>query len=215
MTEPVVAEAGNSPRSDWRRNMVFATVVVGAVLIGATLRLPRASAGFYVVGFVLAAVWVVASLIHGSIPWWGDAMSRPAQIGLGVLFGGLTFGVFVVGAVVGRHISFLAGPIDNVLSKADAGPVVAVLTLALVNGVAEELFFRGVLVDAIGDRWTWTIALVVYIAVTAVGGNTALAVAALVMGVVFVGERAVTRGIAASIVTHVVWSTLIILFLPR
>lgn len=198
-----------------QRATVWVAVVAGAALIAATLRLPRGSGAFYAAGFALAVVWIVAAVFFGPIQWWGDVPTRREQALLGVVGGGLTFAVFLAGAAIGRHISLLAGPIDSVLGKADAGPVIAVLALALVNGFAEELFFRGALVDVMPARAALVASTAVYIAVTAVAGNTALVLAAAVMGTVFAVERRISRGLVAPILTHLVWSTLIILFLPR
>jgi len=201
---------------DQRRRRVIATVAVvaGAALVGATLRLPRGSAGFYAAGFTLAAVWVIAAIACGDVRR-PSAPGRRFDLTLGVIVGVVTFIGFVIAAEIGQHISILAGPINSLLEKADAGPVIAVLALALVNAVAEELFFRGVLVDAIGGRWAAALSVVVYVAVTAVAGNTALTIAALVMGVVWTAQRIYTNARTASIVTHLVWSTLMILALPR
>ena len=62
----------------------------------------------------------------------------------GVL-GGAAFGAFLLASVIGRHLPVISGALDTVLEKADAGPVALVLSIALVNAVAEELFFRGAL----------------------------------------------------------------------
>jgi membrane protease YdiL (CAAX protease family) len=140
---------------------------------------------------------------------------RRFDVTVGLVVAAVSFIAFVVAAAIGRHISVLAGPIDDLLAKADTGPVIAVLALALVNAVAEELFFRGVLVDAVGGRRAAVVSVLVYVAVTAVAGNTALTIAAFVMGVVWTVERLYTNARTASIVTHVVWSTLMILALPR
>ena len=137
------------------------------------------------------------------------------DLAIGVAVGGAMFGVFVLGAEIGRHISVLAGPIDSVLRKADGGSMAFVITLALVSGVAEELFFRGALLAVVPVRHAAVISVLIYVAVTAVAGNTALTIAAIVMGAVFALERVVTGGLVASITTHVVWSTLMILALPR
>ena len=59
------------------------------------------------------------------------------------------------------------------------------------------------------------ISFVLYVVVTALVGNTALTVAAIVMGVVLTGERWVTGALFAPIATHVVWSALVIVALPR
>lgn len=195
--------------------VVWTALVLGAVLIAATLRLPRGSTGFYLAGFALAAVWVAGAAVSGPIQLVGRSMPWTNQLAIGVVLGGLTFALFLGGADIGRQISVLAGPIENVLGKADAGSLAAVLTLALVNAVAEELFFRGALLKVLPARHALVGSIVIYLAVTAVAGNTALAVAALVMGVIFAIERLITGSVMASIVTHVTWSTLIILFLPR
>lgn len=204
-----------APPDQRRRRIVAAiAVVAGAALVGATLRLPRGGLGFYIAGYALAGVWVVAAIVLGDVHRLSWAR-RHFDLVLGVVAGVVSFGGFVVAAEIGRQISVLAGPIESLLSKADTGSVIAVLALALVNGVAEELFFRGVLVDAIGGRRAAVLSLVIYVAVTAVAGNTALTLAALVMGVVWTAERVYTGARTASITTHIVWSTLMILALPR
>lgn len=196
------------------QTVVVIAIVIGASLIAATLRVPRNGTAFYACGFTAAAVWTVAAWLCRPIQWMrGGEMSRDLAIGVAV--GGAMFGVFVLGAEIGRNISLLAGPIESVLRKADGGSMAFVITLALVSGVAEELFFRGALLAILPVRRAAVLSVVVYVAVTAVTGNTALTVAAIVMGTVFAIERAVTGGLAASITTHVVWSTLMILALPR
>ena len=193
----------------------MAALIVGAALIGATLRVERGSATFYVAGYALAAVWVVAALLSMPIRWTGGTFHPRIELAIGTAIGTAMFGVFVAADEIGRHISFIAGPIVNLLAKADAGPVVAVLALALVNGVAEEMFFRGSLPDAIGGRTPLVISTVVYVAATAAAGNTALTLAAIVMGAVFALVRSRTGGLIAPITTHLVWSTLVVLALPR
>jgi len=198
-----------------RRAVALSALIVGAALIGATLRVERGSATFYIAGYALAAVWVVAALLSLPIRWTGAMFHPRIELAIGTVVGTAMFGVFVAADEIGRHISFIAGPTVNLLAKADAGPVVAVLALALVNGVAEEMFFRGSLPDAVGGRTPLVISTVVYIAVAATAGNTALTLAAIVMGVVFALVRSRTGGLIAPITTHLVWSTLVVLALPR
>lgn len=217
-TADATAQAGPVGGHRRQRSIAAVAVVAGAALVGATLRLPRGSASFYVAGYALAAVWAAAGFIAVLVVGRVHRMSasgRRHDLAVGVAIGALSFGAFVVAAEVGRRITLLEGPINSLLGKADAGPVIAVLALAWVNAVAEEVFFRGALVDAIGGRRAAAGSVVVYIAVTAVAGNTALTLAAAVMGVVFVAERMYTHSLTASITTHLVWSTLMILALPR
>jgi membrane protease YdiL (CAAX protease family) len=101
------------------------------------------------------------------------------------------------------------------LARADKGPVVVVLAVALVNGLGEEMFFRGALFGALEDHRPVLSSTVIYVAVTVATGNIALVAAAAVMGAIFALQRAHTGSIVASTVTHLGWATLMLLALPR
>jgi len=105
-----------------------------------------------------------------------------------------------------------------VLSKAQAGPTALVLVIAIVNAVAEEIFFRGALLTAlpsatVGIRRA-ALVTAVYILVTAASLNVALVLAAGVMGTLLMIERLATGGTLAPALTHVTWSILMILAFP-
>lgn len=194
--------------------VVVVALAAGTALIIVTLHVPRGSAAFVVTGYLLAFVWVCAAMLARPIPWIGLGSARN-DLALGVATGVATFGVFVLAAWIGKRISVLSAPIDSVLARADAASVAVVLTLALVNGVGEELFFRGALPRAIGSRSPLVLSTVLYVGVIAVAGNTALTLAAIVMGTVFAVERRRTGGLIAPVATHLVWTTLILVALPR
>jgi membrane protease YdiL (CAAX protease family) len=89
------------------------------------------------------------------------------------------------------------------------------LVVALVNGAGEELFFRGALHAALEPHRPAITSTIVYVGVTAATGNVALVIAAALMGTVFSLERLSTRGVIAPMATHLTWSTLMVLALPR
>lgn len=197
--------------------LVGCALALGAVLIGLTLRVPRDSGVFYLAGYALAMVWIAATALGGSLRI-AVAAPQPVDVAIGAGIGVVAFGAFVGAAAIGRRISALQAPLDSVLARADAGPLAAVLTLALVNALAEELFFRGLVIDRARHLTPWApavVAVALYVAVTAVAGNVALTLAAVVMGVVFTATRLWRGGLAAPIAVHVVWSTLMLLALPR
>ena len=107
---------------------------------------------------------------------------------------------------VAQHVPVLSGALDSVLARADAGSTVVVLAIALVNGVGEELFFRGALYAALPPRSAIFGTTIVYVCVTAVTFNVALVIAALVMGTIFGdaatgnSQRARTHGHAPGLV---------------
>lgn len=208
-----------------RRWAVGVTLVVGGCLLGATLTVAPDTPAFFVLGFALAAVWVVGSLASGPLHLGrslhpatapdGEEAPGPRAVGGPIVLGVAAYLGFLVLYLALRDVPVFEGALEGILDRADAAPLPFVLALALVNGVAEEVFFRGALHEAIGGREAAVIATAVYVLTTIAGRNVALVAAALVMGTVFTLERLATRGILAPALTHVTWSTLMVLALPR
>jgi uncharacterized protein len=212
--EPADIETGAAARR--RRIVTAVTLVAGTGLLATTLRVQPASGWFSALGFLAAATWIVGGLASGPLalrperpaPW--RTVALPA-----VAVGVVAFLGFLGADLVGQHLAWISGALTSILGKADAGPRAMVLTVALVNGVAEEIFFRGALLAALAPRRPAVTATVIYVAVTAATGNLALVVAAAVMGTIFTLERLSTRSLLAPIATHLSWSTLTLLLLPR
>ena len=122
--------------------------------------------------------------------------------------------MFVVGALVVREIGPLRDIVDDVLDHARQGNLVLILFVTLMNGLGEEVFFRGALFAAIGRRHPVLISTAVYVLVTVATGNLMLVFAALLMGTLFGLQRRATGGILAPLLTHVTWSTVMLLVLP-
>ncbi len=116
--------------------------------------------------------------------------------------------------MVVREIDPLRDVVSGVLAHAQQAQFGAVLAITLLNGIAEEIFFRGALFAAIGQRHPVPISVVVYTLVTIATGNAMLVFAAAVMGTVFGLQRRASGGILAPMLTHVVWSTIMLLALP-
>lgn len=199
-----------------RRVVVTITLVVGTALLGATLAVPDGSAAFTVLGLLVAATWIGGSLLSGPLHLGrrGGAATGPREVLAPIVLGVLASLAFLGAALVAREVPGLAGALDSVQGKADAGPLALVLLVALVNAVAEEVFFRGALHSSFGRANAARDATIVYVLVTVATLNLALVAAAAVMGTVFTLERTATRGILAPIVTHLTWSTLMVLALP-
>lgn len=199
-----------------RRQWVAATfIVLGAALLAVSLRIEPGNPWFYPATFGLAAVWLVGAFASGPLHLGRiprrDQLVRP--ILTPVLLGLALGGVFVVGALVVRRIGPLASQVEAVLSHADEGALALVAVITVVNGVAEELFFRGAVYAAITTRPVlWT--TLVYAATTVATGSVMLVFAALVLGVVVGLERRASGGILAPALTHCTWSLTMLLALP-
>ena len=202
----------------FRRRQVVAAVVVlvGAVVLGWSLRLEPGSGTFYVAAVVLAGVWAAGAFLSGRlhlgrIAGEGEVFIRPilAPIMLGLLM----VAIFVLGALVVREIEPLATYVSSVLEYADQGSLALLAAITLVNGIAEELFFRGAMYAAIPRHPVlWT--TVAYVVATLATCNVMLAFAAILLGAVCGLERRASGGILAPILTHVTWSLSMLFLLP-
>ena len=102
---------------------------------------------FYVLTFAVAATWLVGGVLSGPlhlgyIPFRGT-LRRPVITP--IVIGLLVAAVFLVGALVVREIGPLRDYVENVLAHARKGNLALVTVVTLVNGAAEEVFFRGAL----------------------------------------------------------------------
>jgi membrane protease YdiL (CAAX protease family) len=199
-----------------RRQLVtLAFVVLGGLLLGFSLRIEPGSVLFYPATLGLAAVWAIGAFASGPIHLGrmpGRAgLRRPvvAPIAIGLALAG----TFVTGALVVREVPWLGSQVSDVLDFADQGSLSLLAVITLVNGIAEELFFRGAAYAAT-TRHPVVVTTVAYTLATAATGNVMLAFAAVLLGVVVGLERRASGGILAPILTHCTWSLTMLFALP-
>jgi hypothetical protein len=130
-----------------------------------------------------------------------------------VVYGVVLALVFVLGGLVVREIPWLDTQVRHVLDHADQGSIPLLVVITAVNGVAEELFFRGALYAAT-TRYPVVVTTLAYAAATLATGNLMLAFAAVLLGALVGLERRATGGILAPIITHVLWSVSMLFLLP-
>ena len=202
---------------DLRRRQVVtvAFVLLGAVFLGVLLRLDPGSTAFTAASFGLAGVWTVGAFASGPLHLGRiarhDMHVRPVLQPLALGFG--LAGVFVVGALVVREIGPLRDQVANVLDFASEGTLWVLVIVTTVNGIAEELFFRGAAYAAITRHpVAWT--SVAYTIATAATGNIMLSFAAVLLGILCGLQRRASGGILAPILTHCAWSLTMLLALP-
>jgi membrane protease YdiL (CAAX protease family) len=207
----------DTPEAFRRRQLVAAVVVlVGAIVLGWSLRLEPGSNVFYVAAVLLAGIWAAGAFLSGRlhlgrIAGGTEMFVRP--ILAPILLGLLLVGVFVLGSLVVREIDPLADYVSSVLAYADEGSLTVLAIITFFNGIAEELFFRGAMYAAIPRHpvlWT-TLA---YVVATLATGNVMLGFAAIVLGAVCGLERRASGGVLAPILTHITWSLSMLFVLP-
>lgn len=200
-----------------RRRIVVAIVLVaGAVVLGLSLSRHPGEASFYWLTLALIAVWLIGALASGPIHLggicWRGRNQRPVITGSGI--GLLLGGVFILGGLVAKEIPPVAHLITRVLQFAGQGSWRLTLAIALLGAIAEELFYRGALYTALGRHHPLLISTALYVAATMASQNLMLGFAAIILGTVCALERRATGGVLAPILTHFVWSLVVVLGLP-
>jgi uncharacterized protein len=217
--EQVPRDHRQDPHDLRRRQLVTVFfVVLGGVVLGLSLRISPGNVWFYPAAFALAGVWTVGAFVSGPLHLgriaFRDRHTRPVITPLLLGFG--LAAVFVVGALLVRSISwlsFLEDQVVKVVDYADQGSLPILVVVTAVNGIAEELFFRGAAYAAITRRPVlWTTLL--YFVATLATGNVMLAFAAVLLGAVVGLERRASGGILGPILTHCAWSLTMLVALP-
>ena len=199
-----------------RRQVVTgAFVVLGGIVLGISLRIEPGSPWFYAGTVGLAAVWTVGAFLSGPLHLGRIAHTggprrpvvAPILLGLGLA------GVFLVGGLAVRAIPFLDEQVRSVLDHAAEGSLPLLVVITAVNGIAEELFFRGAAYAAV-TRYPVPVTTVAYAIATLATGNVMLSFAAVLLGLVVGLQRRASGGILGPILTHVTWSLAMLLILP-
>ena len=210
------------PQREWpsvirRRRVIVAVVLVaGALLLALSLRTRPGDVAFYWLTLSLAAAWTLGAFLSGPLQLgtvkWRGRNQRPVITGtaIGVLLGG----VFLAGGLIVREMPPIADSITRVLDYTHYGPPLLIVAITLVNGVAEELLFRGALYTALGGCHPVVISTLLYVVASLASGNAMLGFAAVILGAVCALERRATGGVLAPMLTHLVWGLIMVLALP-
>lgn len=200
-----------------RKFAVVLVLVVGGTLLGYSLSRPPGDETFVWLTLALAGVWAIGAFVSGPLHMghvhFRGRNKRPVITGTAV--GLLLGGIFVAGALVARQIPGVSDYITRVLEYSNAAPLYVMTFITVINGLAEELFFRGALYTALAKYRPVLVTTVLYVLCTAATtGNPMLGFAAIILGTVCALERRATGGVLAPMLTHFFWGLIMVLALP-
>ena len=215
---PVERLSSEDPATRRRRRIVVGiTVVLGAGALGLALAIRPGDPRFYVATLGVAALWVVGAFASGPLaPGAGHTRSGGRSRGVlqGFLLGLILLAVFLAGALVVARIPALRAPVEGLLDHARYGSVWFVALITAVNGVAEELFFRGAVYASLDRRFNAVGSTLLYAASTLFSGVPLLTFAAACLGLLTAAQRRVTGGVLGPITSHLTWSLGMLFLLP-
>jgi len=170
-----------------------------------------------------AAGWVfivlgVGCVLSGQVELWGSV--RPwGAVGAGLASALVLFGLTQLFLGVALRSPRFMRDSGRLYGERGKYPLAVAILVASLVAAGEELFWRGIVRDALFEQTgTWGsegIALLGYIACSAVAGSAPMVVAAIVGGTVWSLLAIWSGGVAASIVCHASWTGLMIVFPPN
>jgi uncharacterized protein len=164
-------------------------------------------------GMAVAAVLVRRPLVAIRV---GDGVALGVGLASGlILYGGTR--VFV--AIAGRWEPFRRHVVEKYAEAATISLQRSLALSLLIMVPAEELFWRGLfqarldrsLVGAAAGAWTW----VAYVGVNLTSGSLPIIAGAVVGGALWAGLAVWSGGMLASLVSHILWTGLMLAVPPR
>ena len=142
---------------------------------------------------------------------------RDIAIGIG---GGviMTAGTYAAYAVLSRLIPGLSGVVKGLYVTAGKESLVVALLSTIAAIIAEEMLWRGPLLRVLERRTSRALAIGISLAtytLAQVGsGSLIVALAALICGGIWSAERIWTRSIVAPLLSHLMWTLVVIHLIP-
>jgi membrane protease YdiL (CAAX protease family) len=141
------------------------------------------------------------------------------DLGIGVAVGvGMTAATYGAYAVAARLVPGLAGHVTSLYSAASTERVEIALAWTAVVAVAEELLWRGPFLDLAAHRFGRRAAVAFFLATYTLAqlgsGSIIVMLAALICGAIWSIERITTHSIVAPIVSHLIWTLVVIHLIP-
>lgn len=207
------------------KRALLTTAVTVALVVGWAFVLRKIGDGdvYAVLGPYALLVVAVSLLLRRSLERTSQheterflARNLGVGVGLGIV---MTVGTYAAYAIAERLVPSLRAQVAGLYAAAHTERVVAAFAWTTVSILAEELLFRGLLLESLRSAGVPKIAaaigsLAAYVLVQIGSGSPVIAVAALVCGAFWTVERVLTKSLVASIFSHAIWTLVVIHVYP-
>ncbi len=197
--------------------MVAVSGIAGAGLLGLSFSRPPGSREFYVLTVAVAGTLTAGAVLSQARRPVASQRQEPCQVESvvrSVLVGVGAFGLFYGAAHLARRAPLLERAISRALAYESEGSTPLVLLTTGLNGIAEEMFYRGALWSDVAHSHPIAKTTLAYTAATAATCNLALVLAGTATSLLFGYERRATGGVLGPTITHLTWSILMLRYLP-
>ena len=167
--------------------------------------------------YALAVIVVVGSLRFRALR--AELRSTPRAVISGLAIGvGMTLATYPIFDVSVRLFPSLRSHVAELYRAAATRTVWQSLPWVVIIIVAEELLFRGALLEAfkrcLRPILAMTLAVAVYAMAQAGTGSSIVALMALVCGAVWTVQRHLSKSLLSPLISHLIWTPVVILLRP-
>jgi membrane protease YdiL (CAAX protease family) len=167
--------------------------------------------------FALAVSLVIAALSKSALRRWFHPTRLAVSSGLGVGVG-MTLLTYPVYALMRSIFPELSARVAVLYSAAHQISVAEAMAWVLAIIVAEELLWRGALLQVLARRVSPPVAMAISIASYAAAqlgtGSWIVMLLALVCGTIWTLQRQLTGSLLAPLIAHLIWTPVVILLYP-
>jgi membrane protease YdiL (CAAX protease family) len=196
-------------------------ILMVGLISGWCLLLSRFGSGsniYIVMGpFALTVLLVVAALSGNALRRWLRPTPLAVLSGLGV-GAGMTLVTYPLYGVMRSIVPELDTEVAVLYSAAHQTSLAQALPWTLAIIVAEELLWRGALLEVLAGRVSPPIALAISVATYAAAQfgsrSWVVFVLALVCGSLWTAQRHLTRSLLSPLIAHLIWTPIVILLYP-
>ncbi|GGG71825.1 type II CAAX prenyl endopeptidase Rce1 family protein [Corynebacterium pelargi] len=204
-----------SPQHHLRPSILIHALVLcaGGFFLGVALHSDFDSLRFNVSALCMAGVWLLGFAVKPARISRSDFSARALRPA--VLAACALVCITLVGALIVPSLPWLEARVLGLLSQLRGPSVWTLALIAAVGGIAEELYFRGTLFDALPRSVAALGTTVAYIAVVCASGMILLMLAAAALGALAAFLRARFDNVVACAMFHVAWSVPVLLIVPH
>lgn len=210
---PRMGETSGGPRAHLALVAGSASIALWFLLMG------RFGAGIYALmgPFAIGVALLIGLIFRARLRDWLQPTRRGVLVGL--LVGvGMTLATYPVYAVACRIYPGLRVDVAVLYGAARETPLAESLPWVLAIIVAEELLWRGALLEAFASRVSPRAAMVLSVATYCLAqagtGSWIVTLLALVCGTLWTVQRHLTRSLLSPLIAHLIWTPTVILLLP-
>lgn len=174
---------------------------------------------FWITMTFSGSLLVVLSLLAGN-QFWKNFHFKIRDVFIGLFSAFLMWGVFWIGNFLSIHLFNFAAPQVSAIYglKSGSDSLMIVLLLLFIIGPAEEIFWRGFIMERLSEKWGPVLgflsATLIYASIHIWSFNFMLVMAALICGIFWGLLYKYNKNLLTIVISHALWDVMVFVIFP-